>query len=154
MLTLSISYKICSGCKTEKPISGFYKNCSTKDGLHNWCKVCLKLYQKSEKGKVISKRSMTKYHGTIHGYLHRLFRRMLYRCYDPNYKGYKHYGGRGIKVCFKSADGFIDYVINKLQVDPRGLQIDRIDNDGNYESGNIRFVTCRENLMNRRCTKG
>ena len=41
------------------------------------------------------------------------------------------------------------YVIDELRVDPRGLQIDRIDNDGHYEKGNIRFVTCVENNNNR-----
>jgi len=44
----------------------------------------------------------------------------------------------------QSADDFRDYVINELKVDPRGLQIHRIDNDGHYERGNIVFVTREE----------
>lgn len=74
---------------------------------------------------------------------------MKQRCTSPAYKNYKNYGGRGIKVCFKSANEFVDYVINILQVDPRGLQVDRIDNNGNYEPGNIRFVTHLENQHNK-----
>ena len=78
---------------------------------------------------------------------------MRQRCNNPDQKAYKNYGGRGIKVCFGSADEFVDCVINELQIDPRGLQIDRIDNDGNYERGNIRFVTRRENNENKRPQK-
>lgn len=45
---------------------------------------------------------------------------------------------------------YIPYIINELQVDPRNLTIDRINNDGHYERGNIRFVSYSENLKNRR----
>lgn len=76
------------------------------------------------------------------------------RCNNPKYKGYKNYGGRGIRCLFKSSDEFVNYIINELQIDPRKLTIDRIDNDGNYERGNIRFVTQTENLKNRRKKAG
>ncbi len=82
-------------------------------------------------------------------YLRRLFSRMKQRCYNQDNPDYKYYGGRGIKVCFDHAVEFIIYVIDDLKVDPRGLTIDRIDNDGNYEPGNIRFVTQAENNKNR-----
>ena len=52
-------------------------------------------------------------------------------------------------VCFESLDDFRNYVIDVLKADPRGLQIDRINNGGNYEVGNIRFVTCLENNQNK-----
>ncbi len=76
------------------------------------------------------------------------------RCTKPNSQWYHCYGGRGIKNKFKSVKEFVGYVVNELRYDNynkvRGLQIDRIDNDGHYERGNIRFVTCKENSMNRR----
>ncbi|KKK97114.1 hypothetical protein LCGC14_2656000 [marine sediment metagenome] len=153
MLALSINYKICSGCKIEKSVSGFYKNCSSKDGLQGWCKECLKKHQQSDIGKAVSKRNKANYRNKVIGYLRYTFSRMLYRCINPNYRGYKYYGGRGIKVCFTS-DEFVDYVMNVLRVDPRGLQIDRIDNNGNYEPGNIQFVTCKENNNNRSDNRG
>jgi len=74
---------------------------------------------------------------------------ILSRCNNPGHSAYKYYGGRGIQVNFESCDEFVDYVIDVLQIDPRGLDIDRIDNDGNYEPGNIRFVTHKENLQNK-----
>lgn len=40
--------------------------------------------------------------------------------------------------------------MNELKIDPRGLTIDRIDNSGNYEKGNIQFITHKENNQNRR----
>jgi len=74
---------------------------------------------------------------------------MKQRCTNKNAHNYNRYGGRGIKQKFDSSEKFIEYVLNILQIDPRGLQIDRIDNDRHYEPGNIRFVTAKENCNNR-----
>ncbi len=105
-------------------------------------------YHASEYGKAANKRRRKEYHSTIEGYLRSVFYGIRRRCTDPNLHNYHRYGGRGIKVCFER-DEFINYVIYGLQIDPRGLQIDRIDNDGNYEKGNIRFVSRSENCQNR-----
>ncbi len=112
-------------------------------------KVASNRYSKSGKGRVTAKRGQDKYYTTIEGHLQRVFGNIKVRCNDPEHKSYKNYGARGIRVCFESLDDFRGYVINELQVDPRGLTIDRIDNDGNYEPGNIRFVTHRENQQNK-----
>jgi len=89
------------------------------------------------------------YNRTIRGHLRRIYAGMKCRCDNPKAKDFKDYGGRGIRLKFTS-DEFVDYVINTLKVDPRGLQIDRINNDGHYEKGNIRFVTAKINNNNRR----
>lgn len=104
-----------------------------------------KKYRQTLKGKIAAKRGKDKYKATVNGHLHCIFQGMVRRCTDPKHKGYKTYGERGIRVCFKSAKEFIDYVVNELQVDFWGLTIDRIDNDGNYERGNIQFITREEN---------
>jgi len=73
--------------------------------------------------------------------------RVRYKEYG--YKQYKDYGGRGIKVKFTSFEDFYNHIINTIKIDPRGLTIDRIDNDGHYEKGNIRFVSRAENNRNK-----
>jgi len=148
--------KVCTKCNMGFPATTeyFYRDCRKKDGLRLSCKCChdiiTKKYGKTVKGKTFKYNYDRNYRKTFIGYLHKLFIVIKQRCNNPKTENYKYYGGRGIKCLFKSADEFIDYVVNKLQVDPRGLQIDRIDNNGNYEPGNIRFVTCKENANNRR----
>lgn len=72
---------------------------------------------------------------------------MIYRCRDSSND---RYGGRGIEVCedwMNSTNIFYKWAIsNGYQV---GLQIDRIDNDGNYEPSNCRFVDAKTNCGNR-----
>lgn len=82
--------------------------------------------------------------------LHNTYVGMTQRCWDKNAINYKHYGGRGIEVCksWRNFDNFAKWAISN-GFHP-GLQIDRINNDGNYEPGNCRFVTPRENSTNKR----
>lgn len=145
-----VKSKICIKCGKRKLLSGFYKNKSRKDGFRSGCKKCWKKYRQSEKGKQIQNKADKKYRQTLKGYLYGRFYAMKYRCNNPKCECYKNYGGRGIKVKFKNTNEFVDYVINELKTDPRGLTIDRIDNDGHYEKGNIRFVTHKENCNNRK----
>lgn len=66
---------------------------------------------------------------------------MKRRCDNPKSREYKWYGARGIKVCGEWYDPkvFFDWAIsNGYQA---GLEIDRINNNGNYEPSNCRFTT-------------
>lgn len=107
-------------------------------------------YQRTERGRQAHNRANRKYRRTLLGWLCCCFHHIDQRCSDSRHPRYKDYGGRGIRCKFKSKSDFTDYVVNVLQIDPRGLQIDRIDNNGHYEPGNIRFVTLKENCNNRR----
>lgn len=135
--------KKCCKCKSKKSANCFYKSNREKDGLQSHCKQCALVYQRgSNKYK--------RYRNTIKGRLREVYRGISYRCNNIRSPAYKNYGGRGIKNKFESFDEFFDYVVGKLKISPAGLTIDRIDNNGHYEKGNIRFVTKAENNRNKR----
>ena len=79
---------------------------------------------------------------------------MIERCLNPKSDNYKYYGGRGIKICASwrnSFEIFLNYLkTNKMFPKPRGLSVDRINNNGNYCPGNIKWSTPSEQLKNRR----
>jgi len=91
-------------------------------------------------------------HGLTGHPLHNLWFKIKERCFNPNCKSYHNYGGRGIKVCdrWMVFENFYADMINGYQ---KGLEIDRIDNNGDYEPSNCRWVSHRENTQNTRKTK-
>lgn len=69
------------------------------------------------------------------------------RCNDPNIKNFQHYGGRGIQFRYESFEQFLQDVGRKPT--PQH-QLDRINNDGNYEPLNCKWSTPQEQALNRR----
>jgi len=75
------------------------------------------------------------------------YHNMFKRCENPKHKGYKNYGGRGIKVCpQKSFENFFDDIGEK----PRGKSLGRINNDKNYTPSNTRWESSIQQANNRR----
>lgn len=75
------------------------------------------------------------------------------RCTKPSHKQFADYGGRGIQMRFASRMEFIRWVVEHLpHEDYVGVEIDRRNNNGHYEPGNLRLVTRKEQLANRRNT--
>lgn len=78
---------------------------------------------------------------------------MKQRCHNPHNKRYNCYGGRGISICKeweKSFKAYFEYVSKLPHYGEPGYSIDRINNDGNYEPGNVRWATAYEQVHNRR----
>ncbi len=151
--------KRCSKCKKWKSLSEFYKDKRNKDCCASHCKSCRRKYNRKYRqthqiSKVKRAEYAKDYKETLVGCLRIRFNQMRQRCDNSNNPGYKNYGGRSIKCLFKSSQEFVDYVINDLGCNIinkiRNLTIDRINNDGNYEKGNIHFVTIAENNKNKR----
>ncbi len=95
-------------------------------------------------------------HGTHNGSKqreYRVWRAMKDRCYNPKDTGYKHYGGRGVKVCDRWLKSYANFREDMGLRPSSEHSIDRKDNDGNYEPSNCRWVTMKEQCNNRRSNK-
>lgn len=83
--------------------------------------------------------------------LHKRWVGMISRCTYKSHAAYKHYGGRGITVCERWMD-FNNFIAD-MGFPPPGKSLDRINNDGNYEPGNCRWATAKEQYHNSRRRK-
>lgn len=137
---VSVMQKVCTQCGVTKDFSEFHsRRKQGRLGIVSQCKSCD--YERSIRN--IKKR----------GPLYYVWTNMKRRCYDEKCHAFKDYGGRGIKVhkdwhCFET---FQDW---SLKSGFRGgLQLDRIDNNGDYSSVNCRFVDSKQNNRNKRSNK-
>jgi hypothetical protein len=83
-----------------------------------------------------------------------IWKNMKQRCFNKNNPRYKDYGGRGITVCEEwktDASLFILWAFKNGYAET--LEIDRINNEGDYNPRNCRFVTTKENCRNTRKNK-
>lgn len=100
---------------------------------------------KAKQGELMSILS----HGMTKTPIYTVWANMKRRCYGVNASHYSDYGGRGIKVCDEwknSFEAFYKYVGDR----PKGMTLDRIDVNGNYEPGNVRWATQQQQVENRR----
>lgn len=123
---------------------------SFKDFRSKRCNVCAK--------KESARSRYWKYHEAMPDIRHRerLLNRLssaITRCRSPNSAAYKHYGARGISVCQAWIDDrseFLSYVQTLDGWDIPEFEMDRINTNGNYEPGNIRFCSAGDNAKNKR----
>lgn len=83
---------------------------------------------------------------------YRVWSQMLMRCTNPRAPNFIAYGGAGVSVCERWARSFVAFLAD-MGERPAGTTLDRINNDGNYEPGNCRWATPREQAINRRTTR-
>lgn len=114
-------------------------------------KSCGCLRRNRNKGKATSKKDP----------LYSRWGGIIQRCTNENSSNYAYYGGRGITVDPVWKGSFLEFQAYVKKIHPNYLelldlryQIDRIDNNGNYEPGNIRLVTALENCLNKRPNQG
>ena len=128
----------------EKSLSEYYKQKDCKNGLCPSCKECMNKRNKKTRDSIKRKS----------GGLYYVHQGMKSRCYNKRVKNYHRYGGRGVFICDEWLNDF--EVFLKWAKDngyKKGLEIDRIDNNGNYEPYNCRFVTSEVNTRNSSNTK-
>lgn len=104
--------------------------------------------------KLSAERTTT--HGISKHKLFGIWSSIKYRCYNPKHKSFNNYGGRGIVIAnewINDPESFINYIETLNHCGEEGFTLDRIDNDGNYVIGNLRFATRSQQNMNTRNKK-
>jgi len=122
-------------CGIEKTIS----STSLHEGTSKSC-GCLQRELQSNRQKT---------HGRSKDREYKVWAGMKNRCNNKDDPSYDRYGGRGIKVCKKWKRSFEDF-ISDIGGIPKGLSIDRIDVNGDYEPDNVRVVDMVTQQRNRR----
>lgn len=133
----SVKYMCVCICGIQKEIHGPH----LRSGKTNMCRTC------SNREKSI--KNMT--HGKSQTSTYKIWNQIHQRCKNPKSTHYKRYGGRGISVCERWND-FRNF-LKDMGERPEGLDLDRIDNDGNYEPKNCRWISHKENCLNQSRSK-
>ena len=104
---------------------------------------CLRKDQARVNGKIATT------HGMYGSKVYEAWAGIKKRCNNPSHKSYDRYGGRGIEICKEWGDSFLSFYGYIGDAPSSKHSVDRIDNDGNYEPGNVRWATTRQQSNNR-----
>lgn len=98
-------------------------------------------------------KSKIEYHGMAGTKVYFAWHSMIDRCLVSYSTNFKNHGGRGITVCPEWADSFSAFLRDMGLPPSKKHSLDRINNDGNYEPGNCRWATAKQQCRNRRGCK-
>lgn len=132
-------------CRCKCGVEKVVLRASLRSGGSRSC-GCLKLETSSSNGR------MRRVHGLTKTPLYVAWNGMIRRCYNPKCSGYKNYGGRGIMVCKRWLKSLHDFCSDMGDRPGPEYSLDRINNDGNYEPGNVKWATKKEQSFNTRRT--
>ncbi len=89
-------------------------------------------------------------HGMTDSPEYSAWRNAKLRTSNPNHRGWANYGGRGIQMCYRWFISFVDFFEDLGPRPSKKYSLDRINNEGHYEPGNVRWATRSEQNRNRR----
>lgn len=126
--------------------------CKVSDcnGPHKGHGYCDKHYQRFKRRGTVEGFARRERHGMGDTPEYEAWCHMKGRCYNPQTKQYKDYGGRGIRVCDEWRESFLAFLDHVGRRPNPQYSIHRIDNDGNYEPGNVKWATRQEQASNKR----
>jgi len=139
---LKLRWKVRCSCGSEEILPEYYMKRSNSPKRHCGCK-----------NKTIK---------TLFNQEYRIWLMMHQRCYNEDHVAYEHYGGRGIKIApewnrYSDTQSPDDAFKNFLEhIGPRKskkFSVDRIEVNGNYEPGNVKWATAKEQAANKRPRK-
>jgi hypothetical protein len=144
----------------EKLLNGWSRSCGClkRDKAKITGKANLLAWSSSPEGKAqaaaLGRKSgrLSRTHGLSKHPLYGTWAQMVTRCTNPAYSRFADYGGRGIRVCDEWLDvtAFIAWIDANLGPRPAGMTLDRINNHGHYEPGNVRWATGIQQQANAR----
>lgn len=133
-----IKWECICDCGTIGEIRGK----SLREGSSNGCRNCMP--KRSSSSSPLAYR-----HGLSRSLTYKSWANMIARCHNPKDTGYKWYGAKGIKVCERWREDFLNF-LNDMEERSPHYSIDRIDPFGHYHKDNCRWATIKEQNINKR----
>ena len=122
--------------------------CEKKHEARGFCNMHYRRWQRHGDPQFCKRYRET--HGKRETPEYRIWGDIIQRCLNKKDTGYKNYGGRGITMCERWRNSFVAFYHDMGRRPFLKAEVDRIDNNGNYEPGNCHWVTHKANCNNTR----